>query len=135
VTPVDAVIDASVIVRGLTRESERAADLLRGIAAGRAEGHAPDLVVPEVTNALLRYVTTNRSDLEGAVASLNALAACPITLHPSTGLAAGALRVAVALGLSAYDAFYAVLADALEVPLVTADRRLAAAVAGSVLVA
>jgi predicted nucleic acid-binding protein len=38
-------------------------------------------------------------------------------------------------GLTAYDAFYAVLAEALEVPLVTADRRLAAAVPGALLVA
>lgn len=36
---------------------------------------------------------------------------------------------------SAYDAFHAVLAHALEAPLVTADRRLALAVPGAVLVA
>ena len=33
-----------------------------------------------------------------------------------------------------YDAFYAVLSEMLELPLVTADRKLAAAVEGSVLV-
>jgi predicted nucleic acid-binding protein len=33
------------------------------------------------------------------------------------------------------DAFYAVLAEALEIPLVTADRRLATAVPGALLVA
>ena len=38
-------------------------------------------------------------------------------------------------GLSAYDAFYAVLAAGLAAPLVTADRRLAEAVPDSILVA
>lgn len=38
------------------------------------------------------------------------------------------------LTLTAGDAFYAVLSDMLDLPLVTADRGLAAAVAGSMLV-
>jgi len=46
-----------------------------------------------------------------------------------------AIELAATSDLSAYDSFYAVLAAALEVPLVTADRRLAAAVPGAVLVA
>jgi len=48
---------------------------------------------------------------------------------------AAALDVAITTGLSAYDAFYAVLSATIGVPLVTADRKLAAAVPGAVLVA
>ena len=133
-TPAELVVDASVVVRGLTRENDDAVGLLLDFASGRATGHAPDLLVPEVTNALSRYVTADRRDLESALASLDALPSSPIRLHASIGLAPMALELACAGGLSAYDAFYAVLAHVLEVPLVTADRRLAAAVAGSVLV-
>ncbi|MGH3133399.1 MAG: PIN domain-containing protein [Gaiellaceae bacterium] len=52
-----------------------------------------------------------------------------------TPLAPSAIALAAGSRLSAYDSFYAVLAAALGLPLVTADRRLAAAVPGSVLVA
>jgi predicted nucleic acid-binding protein len=45
-----------------------------------------------------------------------------------------AIEIAATGQLSAYGSFYAALAAVLEAPLVTADRRLAAAVPGSVLV-
>ena len=45
-----------------------------------------------------------------------------------------ALELAATRRLSGYDALYVVLAEALEVPLVTADRRLAELVPDAVLV-
>lgn len=132
-TPAESVVDASVAVRGLTGEDEDAVALLLDIAAGRATGHAPDLLVPEVTNALYRYIGVRRTNLADAQAFVEVVASSSIQLHPSGDLASLALEVAVARDLSAYDAFYAVLAEARDLPLVTADRRLAAAVAGSVL--
>lgn len=58
----------------------------------------------------------------------------PIELHSTKPLASTVIEV-VEIGLSAYDAFYALLAQVLDAPLVTADRKLAAAVPGAVLVA
>ena len=49
-------------------------------------------------------------------------------------LADTALAVAIARSLTAYDACYVVLAEALDAPLVTADRRLAAGTGNAVLV-
>ncbi|MGH3133398.1 MAG: hypothetical protein ACRDNY_06590 [Gaiellaceae bacterium] len=49
-TPADAVVDASAAVRGLTTEGE-AAELLARIADGASTGHAPELIVAEVSNA------------------------------------------------------------------------------------
>lgn len=132
-TLAEAVVDASAVVRGLTSEGE-AAGLLDDVVEGKTVGHAPDLVVAEVSNALALAVRTQRRSLKDAQSLLELLAASPIHLHPAAGLAPAALELAASSELSAYDAFYAVLAYALEAPLVTADRRLAAFVPRAVLV-
>ena len=60
-------------------------------------------------------------------ARLSALLDLPIRSYELRELAAASLPRAVATGLSAYDACYLVLAEALDAVLVTADRRLAEA--------
>jgi len=122
------------VVRGLTTEGD-AAELLARIADGASTGHAPELIVAEVSNALALAVRTELRSLDDARRLFDLMAASPIRLHAMTRLAPSAIELAAASRLSAYDAFYAVLAAALDVPLVTADRRLAAAVPDSVLVA
>jgi predicted nucleic acid-binding protein len=134
VTPAELVVDASVVVRGLRRENDEAVAFLVDVGSGASTAHAPDLLVPEVTHALSRYAIGDRRDLEAALASLEALAAAPIRLHATIALAPLALEVAALGELSSYDAFHAVLADVLDVPLATADRSLAAAVPDSILV-
>jgi predicted nucleic acid-binding protein len=47
--------------------------------------------------------------------------------------AAEAMAVALDRGLTVYDALYVVVAEALDAPLVTADRRLAAATEQAIL--
>jgi predicted nucleic acid-binding protein len=134
VTLAEAVLDASAVVRGLTAEGDAAA-VLDDVAGQRTRAHAPDLVVAEVANALAVAVRADRRSLPDAQALLGVLAAVPMTVHASTPLAPAALELAAEGQLSAYDALYAVLSRALDVPLVTADRRLAAAVPDAVLVA
>jgi len=134
VTLAEAVVDASVVVRGLTTDGD-AAEVLDQIAVGATIGHAPDLLVAEVSNALALAVRTERRSLGDAQSLFGLLAASPIELHSTVPFAPAAIELAATSDLSAYDSFYAVLAAALEVPLVTADRRLAAAVPGAVRVA
>lgn len=133
-TLAEAVVDASVVVRGLTVAGD-AADILDQIAAGATVGHAPDLLVPEVSSALALAVRTERRSLEDAQSLFGLLTASPIELHLTAPLAPAAIELSATSELSAYDSFYAVLAAVLEVPLVTADRRLAAVVPSAVLVA
>lgn len=131
-TPAEQVVDASAAIRGLTTDGD-AADLLVRITEGVAVGHAPDLIVAEVSSALAVAVRTERRSLDDARNLLELFIACPIERHPSASLAVAALDLTATSELSAYDALYAVLAEGLRVPLVTADRRLAAAVPGAML--
>lgn len=134
-TLAEVVLDASVAVRGLVSTDGPARDLVDEVATGATVAHAPDLIVSEVTNALRVRVDVARWPVEAARLALETLLSWPIVIQPCGPLATSALDTATARGISAYDAFYAVLSEALGVPLVTADRRLAAAVPGSVLVA
>jgi predicted nucleic acid-binding protein len=95
-----------------------------------APGHLP----VECANALWRYVRAGEFDGREAVGMLADLLALRIELLPVARVAPAALEVALELDLTAYDAAYVVVAEAAEAPLVTADRRLAAAYVRSELI-
>ena len=78
---------------------------------------------------------SGRLDVDDARRLADDVARTPLDRHASLGQVGPAFEFARVANLSGYDAFYAVLAEALDLPLVTADRKLAAAVDGSVLVA
>lgn len=109
-------------------------EILARIDEGATRANAPDLIDPETANALLRLLRAGRISPEAVSVLLEASSASPLVRHASSKVARPAFELALARGISAYDAFYAVLAELLDLPLVTADGRLAAAVDGSVLV-
>ncbi len=86
--------------------------------------HAPHLLDVEVLSALRRLVAAGRFSEQRAVDALRVLAHADIRRHPHTPL----LRVGWSLKerVSAYDAVYVALAAALDCPLLTSDRKLAA---------
>ncbi|HWE61276.1 MAG TPA: type II toxin-antitoxin system VapC family toxin, partial [Chloroflexota bacterium] len=53
------------------------------------------------------------------------------TIHPTNALVINALNLALIYSTSVYDAVYLALADALAVPLVTADTALIAQMTGA----
>ncbi len=118
-----AVVDASIIVdatvgRGTTRLAARAA-LRQPLAA-------PALLDLEVASALRRAVHQRRLEIDEADAAIRGLTTLPGLrrfLHVPLLPRVWELRD----NISTYDASYVALAEALGIPLVTADRRLARA--------
>ena len=116
----ETVIDASVILRRLLDQSSEAEEILRRTALV-----APALIAAETANGLATQVRFAGLELEDALALYDEYRGISIGLVPDVALAADGLAIAEALDLSAYDAFYVVLAERLKAPLVTADARLA----------
>ena len=88
----------------------------------------------EVANALVRLERLRRLTAGAARTALGAALAIPARSVSLAVLVEPAASVALARGLSAYDACYVVLAETLDAPLVTADARLAAATPNAVLI-
>ena len=122
-----AVLDASVFVRSVIEPGGQGAEWVAAVDRGSVEGHTALLAFTEVANALVGYVRAGALTLADAASALEALNILPLRLHGHE-LAPAALGAAVELGLSAYDGTYAALAESHDAVLVTADRRLAAAV-------
>ena len=134
-TAAEVVLDASALLRGLLGEGQEAHEIVRDVWNGGVRAHAPDLIGPESTYALLRLVRAGRLDVDDARRLVADVERTPLNRHSSRGQIGAAFELARSTSLSGYDAFYAVLAEALDLPLVTGDRKLAAAVDGSLLVA
>ena len=134
--PPSVVFDASALVRAAVgKPTGEHDDWLALVEGGAAQGYAPELVFFEVANALAGYVRGGALSARRAARALVRLMALPIELVSSRQVAVPALSVALGRGLSAYDAAYIAVAEEVGATLVTADRRLAEAVPGSVLVA
>ena len=113
------VVDASAAVTGLLRAGA-ARDRLATSAL-----HAPHLLDTEVVDAVRKLVlrrTLTPSDAGGALAVWARLG---VRRYPSIGMLDRIWELRN--NVSAYDAAYVALAEALECNLVTADQRLAAA--------
>lgn len=114
------VLDASVLLRRLRRRSAEADAVIRGDRLA-----APALIAAETASGLLTEMRFADLELGRAAALLQEALNLPLELVPDAELAAEALPIGAALGLSAYDALYVALAERLHAPLVTADSRLA----------
>lgn len=119
------VVDASVAIKWLLPEphADAALRLLR-------EGHeleAPDLLLPEVGNALWKRVRRQQATVSEMVAALEALVSLPLEFHSSGPLMVPAFEIACATGRTVYDSVYLAVAVLRECPLVTADRKFHAA--------
>jgi predicted nucleic acid-binding protein len=129
-----AVFDASVFVRATVRLEKPALEWIRGAMQGDVFVSVPDLVFAEVGNALSLYARTATLTLSGAVRRVRFVHRLPLEVRGIETLVEPAVGLAISRGLTVYDACYALLAEAEDAVLVTADARLAAAVPRAVLI-
>jgi len=118
------VVDASALIEVLLRTPAAAAIEARLFAPGQTL-HAPHLLDVEVAQVIRRYAGNGEiADARGREA-LTDLADLPVLRYPHDLLLPRVWRLR--RNLTAYDAVYVALAEALDAVLLTRDRRLAAA--------
>lgn len=125
------VLDASVGIKLFIDEefSDKVQRLFAKLAEDpQAEIHVPDLFYIECANILLKYTRRFNRPLEDSLADLRDLNELALKVTWTSELIEDALVLATEMNLTAYDACYAVLAQRLELPLVTADAPLAKAI-------
>jgi len=125
------VMDASVGIKLFIDEefSDKVQRLFARLAEDpRADIHVPDLFYIECANILLKYTRRFDRPLEDSLADIRDLNDLALKVTSTAELIEDALAFAAEKKLTAYDACYAVLAQKLEMPLVTADAPLAKAI-------
>jgi len=91
----------------------------------RQPASAPDLLNVEVLHALRRFERRRELDEARSSAAIDDLSDLPIVRYPTSALLDRAWRLR--RNVTAYDAMYVALAEALDTMLVTSDGHLAAA--------
>ncbi len=118
------VVDASALLEVLL--GTPASDAIEErLFAARETLHAPHLLDVEVTQVLRRYTAAGDIDEERGRAALADLADLPLRRYPHGFLLSRVWELRN--NLTAYDAAYVALAEALDATLLTRDRRLATA--------
>ena len=118
-----AVLDASVLVAALVDTGNDGPWAETVVSEGPLA--APELALVEATNTLRRMELSGQLSRLEATASHRDLLRLDMDLYPFAPFAS---RVwALRANLTCYDAWYVALAEALDFPLVTLDRRISRA--------
>ncbi len=128
------VLDASVAVKWTIpwiKEpfTDKAVRLLDQYIANQVEFIVPDIFWVEVGNVLSRGARQSRWSREDAETATGQLVGQGFQTVPSSLLLSEALRISLAHDRSIYDCFYVALAKESQTDLITADERLANALA------
>ncbi len=118
------VVDASAMLEALLR-TPAAKAVEKFLFGPRQTLHAPHLLDIEVAQVIRRYSANGEIDGARGRAALTDLADLPLHRYPHVFLLPRIWELRN--NLTAYDAVYVALAEALDAPLLTRDRRLAAA--------
>jgi predicted nucleic acid-binding protein len=118
------VVDASAVVEVLLR-TPAAAAIRERLFGVEQTLHAPHLLDIEVTQVLRRYAAIGQIELMRGSTALDDLMDFPLTRYPHDVLLERVWELRH--NLTAYDAAYVALAEALDATLLTRDRRLATA--------
>ncbi len=118
------VVDASALLEVLLR-TPAGPDLEDRLFAPGQTLHAPHLLDVEVAQVIRRYAAHGEIGVERARLALVDVADLPLRRYPHDFLLPRIWELRNMM--TAYDAAYVALAEALDAPLLTRDRRLASA--------
>ena len=121
-----AVPDASFVAKWHNPAevgSDHARRFLDAFAAGRLELTAPDQLKTELARVLQLGVRDKRYPLSDGIDRLRGFLALGITFIPNDAVYEDAFRLATHYYVAFYDALYLAVAEQLDLPFITADRR------------
>jgi predicted nucleic acid-binding protein len=120
------VIDASVLIKFYVPEilSDRAERLLAKVGNKNIDLLAPDLIYPEAGNILWKKQRLKELTPSEAEEITDAILSLPLMIEASKSLLPLAVDIAIACGITVYDALYLSLAKVYETTLITGDRKL-----------
>ena len=120
------VVDASVVLKWFFPETH--SDAARRLLDAAHQYIAPDLLFPEVGNAVWKRVRRGELTMDEGQRLIGDIAEVAVETIAGRGLIGDAFAIAAASGQTVYDSTYLALAVRLDTQLVTADQRLENAV-------
>ena len=120
------VIDTSALAKFVI--TEEYTDLVRRIVslheASEIQLIAPDFLHIECANVLWKNALRSGDPIEDVITALNNLRGINIRIVPQEDLLEDALRLALGMNITVYDALYCALAQRENAEIITEDRRL-----------
>lgn len=117
------VLDASILIK-LFFQEEHSTTCVRAVRDA-AELLAPELLWAETANVVWKRLRRGEITATDAGALIDEMLRVPIVIHTHSSLVSPALALAAETGRTVYDCLYLALAVRENVPMLTADERLA----------
>ncbi len=119
-----ALLDTSVVVKWFLPEEDsvRAINLRESHVRDEVQLYAPDILLMELANALRYSPLTSAEEIPQALELLSELNITTIEFELEILLSA--VTLSLENDLAIYDSYFLALAQALELPLITADRKM-----------
>lgn len=124
--PLRCVIDANVGIKRFIADplTPKVNQLLAHSNISNVEIYIPDPFYIEVTNIFWKYVRAGMYTAAEVQADLATLKTLSLRVVSTADLMEEAVNIAIAYGISAYDASYVALSHRVSSPLLTLDQRL-----------
>jgi predicted nucleic acid-binding protein len=120
------ILDSSVIAKWFfpENESEKALDIKENFTNNTLSIVTPILLYYEINNLLKTAIKMFRINSNDAIKAYNAFLKLELISYSSESLLEKTLEIALQYDISSYDASYIALANHLQVPFLTSDKKL-----------